>query len=342
MLQKPDVPDETLLACLWNHYGLHATEIAFLPIGNDVHTAVYRVVADDATQYFLKLRSGAFDEPTVAIPRFLSDRGIASIIAPIETRARQLWARLDAFAAILFPFVAGQNGFASPLSERQLMKLGVALRSIHATVVPPSLRAAIPQESYASHWRDRVKMVQTCAEETVVAEPSAAQLAAFLRARRDEISHLVTRADALGDALRAQSPTHVLCHADIHGGNVLIGTGGALHIVDWDTLIFAPKERDLMFVGGGVGGAWNTAREEALFYRGYGQTVINPLALAYYRYERIVQDIAAYGAQLLLTDEGGADRAPALRYCLDQFLPDNVVAIAYRTDQSLGAREGNP
>ncbi len=31
------------------------------------------------------------------------------------------------------------------------------------------------------------------------------------------------------------------------------------------------------------------------------------------------------------------DESLALRYFLDQFLPDNVVAIAYRTDQLLGA-----
>ena len=88
-----------------------------------------------------------------------------------------------------------------------------------------------------------------------------------------------------------------------------------------------------MFVGGGVGGVWRDAQEEAWFYQGYGRTEIDPLALAYYRYERIVADIAAYGEQLLLTDEGGADRAQGLRFFLDSFLPHNVVEIAYRTDQ---------
>ena len=31
-----------------------------------------------------------------------------------------------------------------------------------------------------------------------------------------------------------------------------IGTNGALYIVDWDELIMAPKERDLMYIGGGL------------------------------------------------------------------------------------------
>ncbi len=342
MLEKPDVPDEKLISCLRDHYGLHAIRIAFLPLGNDVNTAVYRVVADDATPCFLKLRSGGFDETAVAIPRFLHDQGIAQILAPIVTTAGQLWARVDAFAVILFPFVASRNGFEAPLSERQWIALGAALHGMHTAVVPPTLSAAIPHEQYSPHWRNLVRMFQAQAEATTFADPVAAELAAFLRARCDEISRIVARAEELGNALRTQSPAQVLCHADIHGGNVLIGTDGALSIVDWDTLIFAPKERDLMFIGGGVASVWNSAREEALFYRGYGRTEINPVALAYYRYERIVEDIAAYCEELLLTDEGGADRERGLRSVIGQFLPNRVVAIAYATDTLLNQSAMNP
>jgi len=333
MLEKPDVPDDTLLACLRDHHGLHVTQIAFLPLGNDVGTAVYRVVTDDATSYFLKLRRiDRFDVTAVAIPRFLYDYGISQIVAPIATNAHQLWTLVNDFAVILFPFVTGQNGFAAPLSERQWMELGVALKGMHTTVVPPALRSSIPQEHYAPHWRDLVRTVQTRIEATTFADPVAVELSAFLHAKRADISQIVARADALGDALRACAPASVLCHADMHGGNVLIGADQALSIVDWDTLTFAPKERDLMFVGGGVGGIWYDTQEEAWFYQGYGRTTIDLQALAYYRYERIVEDIAAYSEELLWTDEGGADRARGLRFFRDQFLPNNVVEIAYRTD----------
>jgi len=342
MLEKPDVPDEKLIACLHNHYGLRVTQIAFLPLGNDVNTAVYRVVADDATPYFLKLRRGAFDETTVAIPRFLHDQGIAQIIAPIATTVGRLWTRMDVFAMILFPFVAGENGVAAPLSERQWIDLGAALRRIHTTAVPPALKRRIPHEQYAPYWRDLVRTFQARVEVAAFTDPIAVALAAFLRDRRDEISHLIERADVLGAALRAQEPDAILCHADLHAANVLIDANGALYIVDWDTLIVASKERDLMFIGGGVASVWNSAREEALFYRGYGRTEVDLLALAYYRYERIVEDIAAYCEELLLTDEGGADRERRLRSVLGQFLPNKVVAIAYATDALLSQSAMNP
>ena len=62
---------------------MHVAGIAFLPLGADLNTVVYRVTADDGTSYFLKLRSGLFDETSVAPPKFLGDQGIAAIIAPL-------------------------------------------------------------------------------------------------------------------------------------------------------------------------------------------------------------------------------------------------------------------
>jgi len=124
----------------------------------------------------------------------------------------------------------------------------------------------------------------------------------------------------------------VLCHADIHAWNLLIDANATLYIVDWDTLILAPKERDLMFVGAGLDKLWPSAREEALFYQGYGATEIDPTALAYYRYERIVEDIAAYCQQLLLTDQGGDDRAEGLRQLVGQFEPGAVIEVAFMLD----------
>jgi spectinomycin phosphotransferase len=61
---------------------------------------------------------------------------------------------------------------------------------------------------------------------------------------------------------------------------------------------------------------------------------IDPIALAYYRYERIIQDIAVYCEQLLLTDEGGEDREQSLRYLTSNFLPNNTIAIAYKSDKT--------
>ena len=40
-------------------------------------------------------------------------------------------------------------------------------------------------------------------------------------------------------------PKFVLCHSDIHAGNVLLGGNETIYIVDWDDPIMAPKELSL-------------------------------------------------------------------------------------------------
>ena len=75
MLEKPDLQDDKVIACLQVEYGLPVVQIAFLPLGADLNTAVYRAVADDKTPYFCKLRKGVFDETSVVLPKTLSDQG---------------------------------------------------------------------------------------------------------------------------------------------------------------------------------------------------------------------------------------------------------------------------
>ncbi len=47
MLEKSNIPDEKNSACLQREYGLRVVQVAFLPLGADLNTAVYPVVCDD-------------------------------------------------------------------------------------------------------------------------------------------------------------------------------------------------------------------------------------------------------------------------------------------------------
>ena len=336
MLKKPDLQDDTIIACLLDEYRLNVVQVAFLPFGADQNTAVYRVVADDETSYFLKLRRGVFNETSVALPKFLSDQGIAQIIAPLTTKTGQLRAILGALKVILYPFVEGRNGYEVKLSDRHWGNFGTALKRIHTTVVPPALIRRIRRETYSPQWREIVKTFLGRIEDDAFDDPIAIKLAVFLKAKRDEILDLVGRAERHAQTLQARSPEFVLCHSDIHAGNILIDNDDVFYIIDWDDPILAPKERDLMFIGGAQGFIGHTAQEEeTLFYRGYGQTEIDLIALAYYRYERIIEDIAVFCEKLFLTSEGGEDREQSFEYLMSNFLPDGTIEIAYKSDRTL-------
>jgi spectinomycin phosphotransferase len=337
MLERPAVSDEKIAACLRDEYDLKTAKITFLPLGADMNTAVFRADATDGTPYFVKLRSGHFDAIAVDVPKFLFDQGISPIIAPMPTRSGQLSARLDMFNLILYPFIEGQSGWDKNLSNQDWVVFGRTLKAIHTTTLAPALAARIPQENYSPYWRDMVKQFQAQVESHTFADPVAADLATLLRAKQSEINYLIQRAEDLGAVLRGQPSAFVLCHSDIHVGNILMSSlSDKLYIVDWDQPLLAPKERDLMFIGAGIDGRGEYAEhDEHLFYEGYGQTSIDSVALAYYRYERIVQDIAAYCQQLLLTDEGGEDRLEGLRQITSQFQVGAVIDMAYRTEKRL-------
>jgi len=331
MLEKPDLQDERVISGLWEAYGLRTVQVEFLPLGADVNTAVYRLVTEDETAYFLKLRKGAFDEMTVAVPQFLKTQGLKSIIAPMETKKHQLWGSLDAYKMILYPFIQGRNGYEAALSDKQWVDFGAALRVVHTAQVPPDLAGFIQREVYSLFGRETVRTFQAQVENKTFEDPVAAKLAAFMRSRYDEIRRLVDRAGQLGIALQARPLEFVLCHADIHAGNLLLEKGGRLYIVDWDNPIFAPKERDLALIGGSA--TWSDPRQVALFYQGYGPAQVDPMALAYYRYERIIQDIAEFCKQLLLNFEGGEDREQSYQYFTSGFLPKHDIDLARGADE---------
>jgi spectinomycin phosphotransferase len=335
MLTPPALSAETIIACLCESYGLRIRQVTFLPIGADVNSAVYRVDAEDGMPYFLKVKHENFAEVAVAVPAFLHAQGIRQVMAPLPTVTHRLWASGHGFEWILYPFFAGYNGFEVPLSDAQWVALGQSLKAVHTTSLPPALDRLVPRETYSPRWRDIVQGFDQEVESRAYGDLIAEGLAAFWITKRHEIRTMVARADELGRTLRQREDAFVLCHTDLHAWNVLVGAHDELAIVDWDELLFAPKERDLMFVGGGVGAVWDDAREEALFYQGYGATQINPLALSYYRYERIVADLAIYGAQIFEVQGSVEDRDEGLKQVKGQFLPNRVVAIAHQTYQQL-------
>lgn len=92
-----------------------------------------------------------------------------------------------------------------------------------------------------------------------------------------------------------------------------------------------------MCFGGGLGFVDESDYEETLFYKGYGPANIDSEALAYYRYERIVADLAAYGMQIFGVKGSVEDREEGLKQLKRQFLPNGVVCSAHLTYRNLRA-----
>jgi spectinomycin phosphotransferase len=334
VLEKPSLPDALLLSALQRAYGLPITQIAFLPIGADANTAVYRALDQAGTAYFVKLRSGDFNEISVSLPRLLKDQGLACLIAPLATVDGRLWADLEAGRLILYPYIAGVDAYQRALTDAQWQEFGAALQAMHSVKVPPALANCIPGEDFSPKWREMVKSFQARLEKEHFDDPTAAELAAEMRRQRPVISRLLAWADELARSLQIRPLEPVLCHTDIHAGNLHLPSDGAawpvsLYIVDWDNPCFAPKECDLAMIGGSR--AWSEARQQALFYQGYGQVEIDRLALAYYRCERVIQDLAVECEQILRSTEDSLDRPQSLRWFKSNFTRGGEIELALST-----------
>jgi spectinomycin phosphotransferase len=334
MPEKPEIKDELIIDCLRDEYGLGVKDISSLSLGADVDTSVYRVTGNNETNYFVKLRRGNFSEASVTIPNYLSASGVKQVIPALATERGQLWANIDPFKVILYPFVKGQAGLDIRMSRQQWFEFGTALQRFHTADFPEYLTYNIQIEDFSSRWRKAATRHLEQIEGNTMIGPIQVDAAHFLKSKKAETLEIVRRAEQLALMLQKERPEFILCHSDVHGYNLLVDNNGALYIVDWDGLIFAPKERDLMFVGGGHGNSgYPPQQEEAMFYQGYGETKINQTAIAYYRYERIILDIVDDCDLIFWSDEREEVQAAALEDLKNKFLPDLYVAIAYQSDK---------
>lgn len=208
-----------------------------------------------------------------------------------------------------------------------MARLGAIMRSIHDASIPPEVAQDIPLEGFARRWLDKIRRVEAVLERRAYAGEAAAAVAQNWRERAAEIELCRGRYLALGAQLERRAPEFVLCHADIHPANIIIDAGGAIHIVDWDETLLAPKERDLMFF---IDDGRSVDTTEA-FLAGYGERSVDPLALAYYKYDWVIQEFGDYGERVFLSDDlSGGELALAQCEFTRLFEADDVIDRAHR------------
>lgn len=331
MIEKQMLSDSDIIRCLHADYGIEVATLTCLPLGADMDAAVYKAQDRGQRSYFVKVKLQTSYDIGAAVVELLHDAGVLQVIPPIKTIEGLSALHVEDCTISVYPFIEGQDGFSRDLSDAQWSALGKALRQIHEIAVPLAMQNRIRQEEYSPKWRQAVRSLYSHIEAEPFGDEIARKLQKFMKGAMPAIRRLVDSAESLGQMLKGQRHTNVLCHSDLHGGNVLIARDDRVYIVDWDDPIMAPKERDLMFIGAGVANVWNKPHEEELFYKGYKKTEVNRDLMAYYRHERIVQDIAEYGNALLLTMAGGQERQVMYKQFIDMFAARGVVAIAFET-----------
>jgi len=333
MIEAPAIAHELLVERVQHAYGVAISAITFLPIGNDATAWIFRAETNAGAAYLFKLKQGPIALASVTVPHYLAHHGLAAAVAPLPTLTGDLTTPCGDFTLILFPLIVGDTAMTVGLSTRQWHTFGALIQQLHQAELPTTIACQLPHETFQLYWQETLALIEQRIAQPEPHDPIAQRLVTIWQARRPEIDAIVARTMALGRQLQAVSPPLVLCHADIHMANLLVDAQGGLHIIDWDGVLLAPKERDLIFV---LARALLQHPTEAAFFEGYGPAAVDPVAFAYYRYEWVVQEVADYARRVLLMPAlGDSTRADALQGFCDLFAPGDVVDVAYATEKDL-------
>jgi spectinomycin phosphotransferase len=328
VLSDPGHDPGALRAAVRHAYGLRATELTFLP-SHDSAAATYRV-ATDAGPRFLKVRTGPMPRTAALdVPRALADAGVPNLVPPIRTSFGQLTATAGTLGVVMQPWVAGRSAMDAGLSPAAWRAFGATLRAVHDSGIEGDFAASLPREPFDLPSAGRVRrLMQRIASEPLTA--SAAGLVDALTRHADRIRALVERGEELAAILEPRLWELVVCHADIHAANVLATDDGEVALVDWDGPMLAPRERDLMFVIGSRVARDVTRDEEAAFFAGYGPVRVDADAIRLFRCERILEDVAEVGDDIL---DRGMDGASAARWIalVDGFFAPGGIAETVET-----------
>jgi spectinomycin phosphotransferase len=279
----------------------------------------------------VSLGGGTGPDPAVgaAVPSYLHGQGMPNVLAPVTTNAGAPYVLVDRFALALYPLLEASPGVQVGLSPGQGRLFGASVRRVHDVALTPQLTSLVGREAFRPRRRELVPHLQALLASADQRDPVTRELAEVWRAREDIIHTLVEQADELGRELASERFSPVLCHADLHTWNVLVDADQQLWIVDWDEAILAPKERDLMFVIGGIDRRLVRPRDTEHFLQGYGEATIDQRLLAYYRIAWAVQDIAAFGEEALMMPKLGEEsRRDAVSGFAGLFDPGGIVDLA--------------
>jgi spectinomycin phosphotransferase len=289
---------------LERHWGLQDPQLDYLAVGFGSHH--WSAVATDGTRSFVTVDDLEADFRTtpdtdsafVALERafrtanVLSDSGsLEFVLAPLPDREGKVIQRLsDRYAVTVSPFIDGTSsewGAYDKPDDRRMM--GALLGRLHAATdhVPSDLAG---REDFAVPSRAALLEALGDLDRNWDFGPFAEPTRELLQSSGDELERRVQKYDALVTAVRKSPDPWVVTHGEPHRANLIRDLHGAVRLIDWDTTLVAPKERDLWMVLDEELTGWDEYRDVS------GAAPLRHEALQLYRWWWDLADITIFVA----------------------------------------------
>jgi hypothetical protein len=257
-----DLPEEfevaALIRSLSGDWGFEVESIEYAPVGfgsyhwvaTDVAGSLSFVTVDDldVKPWLGSTRDSAFDGLARAYGTAvaLRDAGLTFVIAPIPTRAGQAVARVaPRYSVALFPYVDGHSADFGAYENREDRAAVLAMvGELHnATSAIDSIAAKVDLDIPG---RAALEAGLRDVGQAWVGGPYSEPAREAVAEHASEVAELLGLFDRLSRDV-AGDARWVVTHGEPHAANVIrTETGRAL--IDWDTVAFAPPERDLWMV----------------------------------------------------------------------------------------------
>jgi len=318
-----DLTADELTTELARGWGLREVTLEYLPLGFGSHhwqaedaRGVRRFVTVDDLEAGFQAGPDT-DAAFAALARafgtaaFLRDEAtLEFVVAPLPDGEGAVIRRLtDRYAVTVLPFVEGGSGaFGAYESADDRRRMGDLLGRLHAATekVPASLPRtedfAIPSSESLLRALDDLDRPWSTGP---FAEPARERLRGAARG----IGKQLERYDELVVEVGASSGSWVLTHGEPHSANV-IRDDERLYVVDWDTTLIAPRERDLRMVLDTDSTGWDEYVAVA------GEASLDDDALELYRLWWDLTEIAGYTDLFRRTHGRTADTVASWEYFL--------------------------
>lgn len=308
MLTEPaDLDRAEIGAALERHWGLKGVRLDYLPVGFGSHhwSAVdsrgdrwFATVDDLRAENQPSLDPDSnFDvlERAFATAAVLRDRArLEFVLAPLPDGQGSVVRRLgERYALTLSPFLEGETkpfGVYESKEERRLMA-GV-LGRLHAATrqVPGDLPR---REDFSITSKASLVEALDDLDRPWNFGPFAGPTRRLLRSSSEDIHRRLDEYDRLVTAVRDGPTPWVITHGEPHRANVIRNRARGVLLVDWDTTMIAPRERDLRHVLDEERTGW----DEYLSFGAFaGPVALNEQAMELYRHWWNLTDIAIYVA----------------------------------------------
>jgi hypothetical protein len=195
----------------------------------------------------------------------------------------------DHYVAALYPHVEGEAHPWGPYPTRRerLAALDLVV-AIHA--VGPAVTVGAMRDDHAIPRRDELAAALTDGDVRWGPGPFAAVARDLLRRCRDDVRRSLARYDGLVDEVAARRGRRVLTHGEPHRANTIATAAGPV-LIDWDTTLVAPPERDV----------WMLADEDPAIVAAYTEhtgVAVDDVALELYRLWWELCEISLFVADL--------------------------------------------